>query len=71
MHKTKPFQIPKRLVYEAYKRIKANKGRSGVNGESLEIFDQDLKNNLYKLWNRMSSGSYIPPPVMRVSLRWG
>lgn len=68
MSKAKPFQIPKRLVYEAYKRIKANKGRSGIDDESLETFDLDLKNNLYKLWNRMSSGSYIPPPVMRVEI---
>lgn len=68
MHKTKPFNIPKRLVWEAYLRVKANKGAAGVDGESLEAFESDLKNNLYKLWNRMSSGSYMPPPVRRVSI---
>jgi len=64
----KPFQISKWLVVEAYRRIKANKGRSGIDAESLQLFEQDLKNNLYKLWNRLSSGSYIPPSVMRIDI---
>ncbi len=53
MIQTKPFNIPKRLVYEAYKRVKANKGSAGVDGQSIEDFEQDLGNNLYKLWNRL------------------
>ena len=56
------------MVWEAYKRVKANKGSSGVDGESLEVFEKDLKNNLYRLWNRMSSGSYFPPPVKLVEI---
>jgi len=66
--KDKPFQIPKRLVWEAYKSIKANKGAAGVDGQSIEDFDKDLKNNLFKVWNRMSSGSYFPPPVRAVEI---
>ena len=50
----------------AYKRVKANKGAAGVDGESIEEFEADLRNNLYKIWNRMSSGAYFPPPVMAV-----
>ena len=68
MHKAKSFDIPKRLVWEAYRCVKANKGAAGVDGQSLEEFDLDIKSNLYKLWNRMSSGSYMPPPVRRVSI---
>jgi len=64
----KPFAIPKRLVWEAYKRVKANRGAAGVDGESIEAFDKDLEGNLYKLWNRMSSGSYFPPPVRLVEI---
>lgn len=66
MNETKSFNIPKSLVYEAYKRVKANKGSAGVDGESLKAFETDLSANLYKLWNRMSSGSYFPSPVKRV-----
>ena len=64
----KPFDIPKSLVWEAYKRVKANKGAAGVDGCSIEDFEKDLKNNLYKIWNRMSSGSYFPPPVRLVEI---
>jgi RNA-directed DNA polymerase len=64
----KPFKIPKREVWEAYKRVKANQGAAGVDGQSIAEFEADLKNNLYKLWNRLSSGSYIPPPVRRVDI---
>jgi len=64
----KPFAIPKRLVWEAYKRVKANRGGAGVDGESLETFEASLEDNLYKLWNRMSSGSYFPPPVRLVEI---
>ncbi len=65
---TKPFNIPKQLFHEAFKRVKANKGGHGIDIQSLSDFEQDLNNNLYKLWNRMSSGSYHPPPVMRVEI---
>jgi RNA-directed DNA polymerase len=64
----KSFQISKRMVYEAYRRVKANKGAAGVDGQSVEQFEQDLKGNLYKLWNRMSSGCYFPPPVRMVEI---
>jgi group II intron reverse transcriptase/maturase len=64
----KPFKIPKREVWEAYKRVKANQGAAGVDGQSIAEFEADLKNNLYKLWNRLSSGSYFPPPVRRVDI---
>ena len=68
MEQTKPYNIPKCLIYEAYKRVKANKGSAGVDEQNLKDFDQDLTNNLYKLWNRMSSGSYYPQPVKRVEI---
>ena len=68
MNKAKPFCISKREVWEAYKRVKANKGAAGVDGQSIAEFEEDLKNNLFKIWNRMSSGSYFPPPVRRVEI---
>jgi len=61
----KPFCISKWLVWEAYQRVKANQGAPGVDGCSIEDFEADLGNNLYQVWNRMSSGSYFPPPVLR------
>jgi RNA-directed DNA polymerase len=64
----KPYVIPKRLVWEAYQRVKANRGAAGVDGESLAAFEKDLKGNLNKVWNRMSSGSYFPPPVRLVEI---
>jgi RNA-directed DNA polymerase len=64
----KPYSIPKKLVWEAYQRVKANRGAGGVDGESLAEFEKDLKGNLYKIWNRMSSGSYQPPPVKLVEV---
>lgn len=64
----KPYDIPKNLVWEAYQKVKANRGAAGVDGESLEAFEKDLKGNLYKIWNRMSSGSYFPPPVRLVEI---
>ena len=67
--KAKPFDIPKRIVWEAYQRVKANRGAAGVDGQSIEAFDRDVKNNLFKLWNRLSSGSYFPPPVKRVAIK--
>ena len=68
MSKAKPFCISKRVVFEAYKRVRANRGAAGVDGESIADFDKDLKNNLYKIWNRMSSGSYFPPAVRLVEI---
>ena len=68
MSKAKPFNISKRVVFEAYRRVKANKGAAGVDKESIADFEMDLKNNLYKIWNRMSSGSYFPPPVRAVEI---
>ena len=64
----KPLSISKHLVWEAYRRVKANKGAPGVDGCSIEDFEADLKNNLYRVWNRMSSGSYFPPPVKAVEI---
>ena len=64
----KPFRIDKRQVYEAYKAVKSNHGAAGVDGQSLEAFEEDLAGNLYKIWNRMSSGSYYPPTVRAVSI---
>jgi len=64
----KPFDIPKSVVWEAYKEVKANRGAAGIDGESIEAFEADLKDNLYKIWNRMSSGSYFPPPVKGVEI---
>jgi RNA-directed DNA polymerase len=64
----KAYEIPKQLVMEAYKRVKANRGAAGVDGQSVAAFEKDLKGNLYKVWNRMSSGSYFPPPVKLVEI---
>jgi RNA-directed DNA polymerase len=66
--KSKSFEISKRVVFEAYRRVKANNGAAGVDDESIAAFEVDLKGNLYKLWNRMSSGSYFPPPVRMVEI---
>ena len=64
----KPFSIDKKLVYEAYKVVRANAGAAGVDGQTIGQFEADLKGNLYKIWNRMSSGSYFPPPVRAVAI---
>jgi RNA-directed DNA polymerase len=64
----KPFMIEKWRVYEAYKAVKSNKGAAGVDEQTIEQFETDLKGNLYKIWNRMSSGAYFPPPVRAVSI---
>ena len=67
----KPFSITKRQVWEEYKWVKVNKGVAGVDGQTIEAFEEDLKDNLYKLWNRLASGSYIPPAVLRVEIPKG
>src|SRR5580704_16711608 len=64
----KPLKIPKREVWEAFKRVMANRGAAGVDGQSIAEFEANLSGNLYKLWNRVSSGSYFPPPVRRVDI---
>jgi RNA-directed DNA polymerase len=64
----KPFQISKWKVWEAFERVKANKGAAGVDEQSISEFEADRDRNLYKIWNRMSSGSYFPPPVKAVEI---
>lgn len=68
MTEAKPFTISKELVYQAWQSVKANKGAAGIDGQSLADFETNLGRNLYKIWNRMSSGCYFPPPVMRVAI---
>ncbi|HAU1148110.1 TPA: group II intron reverse transcriptase/maturase [Legionella pneumophila] len=68
MSTVKSFEITKQLVFEAYKRVKANGGTAGVDGQTIAMFEENLKDNLYKLWNRMSSGSYFPPAVRYVEI---
>ena len=68
MPEAKPYAISKQVVWEAYQKVKANHGVAGVDGQSIEAFETDLKGNLYKIWNRMSSGSYFPPPVRLVEI---
>ena len=68
MSEAKPFVISKWEVWEAYKRVKANQGAAGVDEQSIADFEGELKDNLYRIWNRMSSGSYFPPPVRTVKI---
>ena len=68
MTSTKPYSIAKRSVWGAYKQVKANRGAAGIDAETITMFKQNLSKNLYKLWNRMSSGSYLPPPVRQVEI---
>ena len=68
MNTDKPLPITKEMVWQAYQTISKNGKAAGVDGQSLDDFSKDLKNNLYKLWNRLASGSYFPPPVRRVEI---
>ena len=68
MNTPKSFEIPKQLVLDAWRLVKANHGAAGIDGQSIAMFEADLKNNLYVIWNRMSSGSYFPPPVKAVAI---
>ena len=68
MKKAKPFEISQKVVVEAWKQVKANQGAAGVDKQTIAKFEKNLKNNLYTIWNRMSSGSYVPPPVRTVSI---
>ena len=71
MSEAKPFSISKDLVARAWQLVKANRGAAGVDGQSVQAFEKDRRDNLYKVWNRMSSGSYFPPPVRRVEIPKG
>jgi len=64
----KPFVIDKKQVYQAYRAVRSSKGGAGVDGQTIEAFEADLEGNLYRIWNRMSSGSYFPPPVRAVAI---
>ena len=68
MKDSKPYEISKKVVMTAYRRVKSNRGSAGIDGQDIEEFEKDLKRNLYKIWNRMSSGSYFPPPVKAVEI---
>ena len=68
MQKAKSFEIPKHLVWQAYLRVKENNGAGGIDGIELGDYEEELKNNLYKLWNRMSSGSYFAKAVRLVEI---
>ena len=68
MDESKPNNISKQIVFNAYKQVKANRGSAGIDGVDFDKFEANLKNNLYKIWNRMSSGSYFPSPVMAVEI---
>jgi len=68
LKRAKPFEISKKVVWEAWERVKANHGAAGVDEESIADFEKDLKDNLYKIWNRMSSGCYFPPAVRTVGI---
>jgi len=68
LDKAKSFDISKQVVWDAWLRVKANHGAAGIDGQTIEIYEQNLRDNLYKLWNRMSSGSYFPPPVRTVPI---
>src|SRR5665647_936926 len=65
---TKSIPIAKRMVWEAYKKVRSNKGAAGIDDETIEMYEERLQDNLYMLWNRMSSGSYFPPPVLEVEI---
>ena len=68
MTENKPFCIPKHAVMRSWNKVHDNKGAAGVDDVSIKEFERKLKNNLYKIWNRMSSGTYFPPPVLRVMI---
>ena len=63
---TKSLPISKRMLYDSYLKVVAKDGSAGIDKQSIDMFNEDLKDNLYKLWNRMTSGSYFPPPVRTV-----
>lgn len=64
----KPYELSRKPVWKAYQQVKANPEAAGIDNETIQAYEKDLKDNLYKLWNRMSSGSYFPPPVQGVEI---
>lgn len=68
MKTIKSFEISKHTVFEAYEKVKQKGGGAGIDGQSMQDFEKNLKDNLYKIWNRLSSGSYLPPPVKAVQI---
>ena len=68
LKKARSFEISQKVVVEAWKQVKANQGAAGVDKQSIADFEKNLKKNLYRIWNRMSSGSYMPPPVKAVAI---
>ncbi len=68
MNEAKPFVIDKRLVWEAYHKVKENKGSAGIDKVDQKTFDKEMSKNLYKIWNRMSSGCYFPKAVKLVEI---
>jgi RNA-directed DNA polymerase len=68
LKKARPFEISQKVVVDAWKQVKGNQGAAGVDRQSLADFEKNLKNHLYTIWNRMSSGSYFPPPVRAVPI---
>jgi retron-type reverse transcriptase len=71
MSEAKPYEIAKWDVWKAFEKVRANHGAAGIDGQSIEDFEQNVQDNLYKIWNRMSSGSYVPPPVRTVEIPKG
>ncbi|RZM10125.1 MAG: group II intron reverse transcriptase/maturase, partial [Pedobacter sp.] len=71
MQNARSFDISKQLVWQAYLKVKSNRGSAGIDQVTLQDFEKDLKGNLYKIWNRMSSGSYMPSPVKLVEIPKG
>ncbi|MDP6677211.1 MAG: group II intron reverse transcriptase/maturase, partial [Pirellulales bacterium] len=69
--KPKSYDIAAGAVWEAYRRVKENRGAAGIDGQTFKDFEVNLEDNLYRIWNRMSSGSYFPPPVMQVEIPKG
>lgn len=68
LNKTKPYLIDKAIIWKAWQAVKANRGSAGADGVTIEAFERNLSRNLYKIWNRLSSGCYMPPPVKRVDI---
>ncbi len=68
MNSAKSFEISKQVVWKSWLKVKSNGGTYGVDKQSISTFEENLEMNLYKVWNRMSSGSYFPPPVERVEI---
>ena len=71
MKQGKVFEIPKALVWQSYQQVRKNKGAAGCDGQTLKEFDENRDRNLYKIWNRLSSGSYFPPPVLEKKIPKG